>query len=114
MIRYQHKEIEAILKLFEKELATLNRLSRVEKMKIRKRIANSILPALAASNSEPDIFINIVENKLKDVFALLIDAWGFRERLHSLMDRINEKKRMLKKQQQAVQTNSDLSHRIKP
>ena len=113
MIRYQHKEIEAILKLFEKELATLNRLSRVEKMKIRKRIANSILPALAASNSEPDIFINIVENKLKDVFALLIDAWGFRERLHSLMDRINEKKRMLKKQQQAVQTNSDLSHRIK-
>jgi hypothetical protein len=66
MVRYQHKEIEEILKLFEKELATLNRLSRVEKMKIRKRIANSILPALAASNSEPDIFLNIVENKLND------------------------------------------------
>ena len=114
MIRYQQKEIEAILKLFEKELATLNRLSRVEKMKIRKRVANSILPALAASNSEPDIFINIVESKLKDVFALLIDAWGFRERLHTLMGRINERKRKLKKQQQAVQTSSDLPSRIKP
>jgi hypothetical protein len=114
MVRYQHKEIEEILKLFEKELATLNRLSRVEKMKIRKRVANSILPALAASNSEPDIFINVVENKLKDVFALLTDAWGFRERLHSLMDGINKKKRMLKKQQQAVQAGSGLPHRIKP
>ena len=114
MVRFQHKEIEAILKLFEKELATLNRLSRVEKMKIRKRVANSILPALAASNSEPDIFLNIVENKLKDVFDLLIDAWGFRERLHTLMDRINEKKRKLKKQQQALQTGADLPRRIKP
>jgi hypothetical protein len=113
MIRYQHKEIEAILKLFEKELSTLNRLGKVEKMKIRKRVANSILPALTLSNSEPDIFLKIVENKLKDVFDLFLDAWGFRERLHTLIDRINKNKRELKKQQQVVGTKSQLPHQIK-
>jgi hypothetical protein len=113
MIRYQHKEIEAILKLFEKELSTLNRLSKIEKMKIRKRVANSILPALTLSNSEPDIFLNIVENKLKDVFALFFDAWGFRERLYTLLDRINKSKRELKKKQKAAAMKTQLSHQIK-
>ena len=75
--------VESILKLFELELSTLNRLSRIEKMKIRKRVANAILPALAASNSEPDLFLNMVENKLRDVFDLFFDGWGFREKLHN-------------------------------
>ena len=81
--RYQHQDVESILKLFELELSTLNRLSRIEKMKIRKRVANAILPALAASNSEPDLFLNMVENKLRDVFDLFFDGWGFREKLHN-------------------------------
>jgi hypothetical protein len=114
MIRYQHKEIEAILKLFEKELSSLNRLSKIEKMKIRKRVANSILPALTLSNSEPDVFLNIVENKLKDVFDLFFDAWGFREKLQTLLNRINKNKREFKKQQQAVGTGSQLPDQIKP
>jgi hypothetical protein len=41
MARYQHKDVESILKLFELELSTLNRLSRIEKIKIRKRVANA-------------------------------------------------------------------------
>ena len=104
MIRYQHGEIEAILKLFEKELSTLNRLSKIEKMKIRKRVANSILPALAASNSEPEVFLNIVENKLKDVFDMFLDAWGFKEKLHKLLDRINQHRKALKKKQASTGT----------
>lgn len=114
MIRYQHNEIEAILKLFEKELSAVNRLSKIEKMKIRKRVANSILPALTMSNSEPEVFLNIVENKLKDVFDLFFDAWGFRERLHTLIDRINKKKQALKKQQRIARTRSQLPDQIKP
>ena len=102
MQRYQHREIEAILKLFEKELSTLNQISRIEKMKIRKRVANSILPALNMSNSEPDAFINIVENKLRDVFDMFFDTWGFRERLHRLVGKINTHKKQLKKKQSAV------------
>jgi len=104
MLRYQHREIEAILKLFERELSTLNRLSKIEKMKIRKRVANSILPALSASNSEPEVFLNIVENKLNDVFDMFLDAWGFREKLHHLLDRINKQKKALKKKQASAGT----------
>jgi hypothetical protein len=110
MLRYQHKEIEAILKLFEKELSTLNRLGKIEKMKIRKRVANTILPALTLSNSEPDIFLNIVENKLKDVFGLFFDAWGFRDRLHTLIDKINKNKKAIKKKQKVA--NSGQLHPI--
>ena len=100
MARYQHKDVESILKLFELELSTLNRLSRLDKMKIRKRVANAILPALAASNSEPDVFLNMVENKLRDVFALFFDGWGFREKLHKRVGIIvKENKKRLKAQQ---------------
>ena len=102
MIRYQHREIESILKLFERELSTLTRLSKIEKMKIRKRVANSILPALNMSKSEPDVFLNIIENKLNDVFNMFFDSWGFRERLHSLVKKINKNKKELKKKQSAV------------
>ena len=93
MARYQHKDVESILKLFELELSTLHNLSRVEKMKIRKRVANAILPALAASNSEPDMFLNMVENKLRDVFDLFFDGWGFREKLHQRVNNIIKQKK---------------------
>ena len=100
MARYQHKDVESILNLFERELSTLHRLSRIEKMKIRKRVANAILPALAASGSEPDMFLNIVENKLRDVFDLFFDGWGFREKLHQRVGIITARhKKRLKAQQ---------------
>ncbi|MDX2499021.1 MAG: hypothetical protein QNL14_00750 [Deltaproteobacteria bacterium] len=93
MARYQHKDVESILKLFELELSTLHNLSRIEKMKIRKRVANAILPALASSNSQPDMFLNMVENKLRDVFDLFFDGWGFRERLRQRVDKIIKAKK---------------------
>jgi len=102
MARYQHKDVESILKLFELELSTLNRLSRLDKMKIRKRVANAILPALAASNSEPDLFLNMVENKLRDVFDLFFDGWGFREKLHKRVGIIVEENKKRKNAQQAA------------
>jgi len=99
MASYQHRDVESILKLFERELSTLNRLTRLEKMKIRKRVANAILPALTASNSEPDLFLNMVENKLRDVFDLFFDGWGFREKLHKRVRVIvKENKKRLKAQ----------------
>ena len=91
MPRYQHKDVESILKLFELELSTLHNLSRIEKMKIRKRVANTILPALNASKSQPDMFLNMVEGKLRDVFDLFFDGWGFRERLHQRVNNINKR-----------------------
>jgi hypothetical protein len=102
MKRYQHSEVETILKLFEKELATLNRLTRIEKMKIRKRVANSVIPALSASNSEPDAFLNIIEAKLRDVFNMFFDGWGFRENLRQQVGKINKRQKALKKGQAKV------------
>jgi len=101
MAPYQHKDVESILNLFERELSTLHRLSRIEKMKIRKRVANAILPALAASKSEPDMFLNMVENKLRDVFDLFFDGWGFRENLHQRVGIINARHKKRLKAQQA-------------
>jgi hypothetical protein len=98
MKRYRQSEIEDILKLFEKELATLNRLTRIEKMKIRKRVANSVIPALSASNSEPDAFLNIIETKLRDVFNLFFDGWGFRQILRQQVGKINKRQKALKKE----------------
>ena len=91
MPRYQHKDVESILKLFELELSSLHNLSRIEKMKIRKRVANAILPALNASKSVPDMFLNMVESKLRDVFDLFFDGWGFREKLHQRVNNINKR-----------------------
>ena len=102
MKRYRQSEIEAILKLFEKELATLNRLTRIEKMKIRKRVANSVIPALSASNSEPDAFLNIIETKLRDVLNMFFDGWGFREKLRQQVGKINKRQKTLKKGQANV------------
>jgi hypothetical protein len=96
MKRYKQSEIETILKLFEKELATLNRLTKFEKMKIRKRVTNSIISALSESNSKPDAFLNIIELKLRDVFNLFIDGWGFRNNLRQLVIKINKGKEVPK------------------
>ena len=97
MERYRHSEIESILKLFEKELATLNRLTKFEKMKIRKRVNNSIISALSESRSKPDAFLNIIELKLRDVFNLFIDGMGFRENLRRQVNQINKRKKTLNK-----------------
>jgi len=105
MNRYRQSEIEAIIKLFEKELATLNRLTRIEKMKIRKRVANSVIPALSASNSEPDAFLNIIESKLRDVFNMFFDGWGFRENLRQQVGKINKRQKALKRALKKGQAN---------
>ena len=97
MERYRQSEIESILKLFEKELATLNRLTRIEKMKIRKRVTSSIITALSESNSKPDAFLNIVELKLRDVFNMFFDGWRFRENLRQQVSIINKRQKANKK-----------------
>jgi hypothetical protein len=97
MKRYRQSEIESILKLFEKELATLNRLTRVEKMKIRKRVSRSIIAALSESNSRPDAFLNNIELKLRDVFNMFFDGWGFRQNLRQEVSKINRRQKALNK-----------------
>lgn len=107
MRRYRQSEVESILKLFEKELATLSHLSKVEKMKIRRRVANSIIAALSESNSKPDAFLKIVELKLRDVFNMFFDGWGFRETLRQQVNKIQKDKTARQKKQAEIINQAD-------
>ena len=112
MKRYRQNELQSILKLFEKELATLTHLSKIEKMKIRRRVTNSIVAALSESNSKPDAFINIAEMKLRDVFNMFIDGWGFREKLRQQVKKIQKEKIALQKRQDRLKDRAD--HEVLP
>jgi len=54
---------------------------------------------LSESNSEPDAFLNIIRTKLRDVFDMFLDGWGFRENLRKLVGKINKPKKALKNRQ---------------
>ena len=75
------KDIGEILKLFENELNLLLRMDKLEKMEIRKRIKDVIVPMLELDIQRPNIFMDIVEEKLHDVFDLFIDGYEFRKKL---------------------------------
>lgn len=81
MSRLRQKDIQDILKLFENELNTLSRLSKIEKMKIRKKIVNALSSAVALNINKPELFMSTLEGKLHDVFNEFTDGWGFREKL---------------------------------
>ncbi len=81
MGRLKQRDIQDILKLFENELNTLSRMSKIEKMKARKRIVNALSSSVALNIKKPDLFMSTLEGKLYDVFDLFRDGWGFREKL---------------------------------
>ena len=81
MAPLDNKDIREILKLFENELNLLVRIDKFEKMEIRKRIKDTILPISDMDIRKPTILMDIVEDKLHDVFDLFIDGYEFRKKL---------------------------------
>ncbi len=81
MASLNKKDIGEILKLFENELNLLIRIDKLEKMEIRKRIKDVIIPMLEMDIQKPNIFMEIVEEKLHNVFELFIDGYEFRKKL---------------------------------
>ena len=81
MASLNKKDIGETLKLFEDELNLLIRLDKLEKMGIRKRVKDVILPMSEMGIGKPNIFMEIVEEKLHDVFDLFIDGYEFRKKL---------------------------------
>ncbi len=75
------EDIREILKMFEDELNLLIRIDRLEKMEIRKKIQDVIMPLSEMDINKPNIFMDIVEEKLHDVFDLFIDGYEFRKNL---------------------------------
>jgi len=68
--------------MFEIEIGRLTRLSKVEKRKLREKITRVGLPVLFMENLKAKTFITflmIIEDKLGDVFEVLLDGWSFRK-----------------------------------
>ena len=73
--------MQEIMKLFDHELSLLIRLDRFEKMDLRKRINNIILPILEMDIQHPKLFMEIVEDRLHDVLNLFVDGYEFKKKL---------------------------------
>jgi hypothetical protein len=93
MARLKHKDKLEILGLFEQELSMLVRMTKVEKMKLRKRIFNVVVPALAAPSLSPEVFMGTVENKLHGVVTQFLDASEFHNKLVQRVDEILKKRK---------------------
>lgn len=91
MAKLKQKEIQDLLRLFDRELNTLSQMSKIEKMKIRKRVVNAISTTSALNIKKTDLFMSTLEGKLYDVFDLFLDGWGFREKLEKKFNEILQK-----------------------
>ena len=94
MASLNNQDIQEILKLFENELNMLARIDRIEKMEMRKKIKDAIVPISRMDIRKSTIFMDIVEEKLHDVFTLFIDGYEFRKKLaRKLSDILKDKQR---------------------
>ena len=82
----RQKHIGEIVKLFELELHCVSQVARAEKMKMRKRIVNVVIPALMVSDQTVKVFMGQVEEKISDVLDTFVDPWGFRKKLARRVD----------------------------
>ena len=83
---HKEKVNQEILELFENQLSLLIRMDKLEKMKIRKRIRDVVLLTLGMDIRHPKIFMNIMEDKLQDVFDLFHDGLEFKKKLARKID----------------------------
>ena len=88
MARLKQKDLQDLIRLFDYELNTLSRMSKVEKMKIRKKVVNALSTTSALNIKKTDIFMSTLEGKLYDIFDVFNDSWGFREKLEKRINQI--------------------------
>jgi len=91
MAKLRNRDIQKVIQLFENELVMINRVSKIEKMKMRKQIVNVVQPALKLTTLKPETFILEVEKKLSAILRQFIDSYGFRNRLTDLIRKLHEK-----------------------
>ena len=92
MASLDNKDIREILKLFENELNLVLRLDKLKKMEIRKRVKDAIMPVSEMDIRKPNLFMDIIEDKLHDVFGLFVDGYEFRKKLErKLIEKLKDK-----------------------
>jgi|GEM_PF-1888932 len=81
MPKLKNRDVQKVIRLFDNELILLQRLSKVDKMRLRRRIVNIVQPALRSPIATPQIFMGTVDDKLANVTRLFFDRHGFRIKL---------------------------------
>ncbi|CAB1062366.1 hypothetical protein D1BOALGB6SA_7143 [Olavius sp. associated proteobacterium Delta 1] len=81
MAKLRNRDIQKVIQLFDNELLSIPRVSKTDKMKMRKKIVNLVQPALKSSTMKPEVFITEMENKLSNILRQFIDSYGFHNRL---------------------------------
>lgn len=85
MRQLRGNEIQQILQLFENELSMLPKVSRTDKMRLRKKITNTMMSTLNQPNVSADTIISRVENRLDDVLAMFVDTNLFKSKLSRIL-----------------------------
>jgi hypothetical protein len=91
MAKLRSRDIQKVIQLFDNELVMINRVSKIEKMKMRKQIVNVVQPALKLTTMKPEVFILEVEKKLSAILRQFIDSYGFRNRLTDVVRQLYQK-----------------------
>ena len=91
MAKLRNKDIQKVIQLFDNELLMILRVTKIDKMKMRKRIVNVVQPALNLRTMTPEVFVLEVEKKLPDILRQFIDSYGFKNRLTGVVRKMYEK-----------------------
>jgi hypothetical protein len=91
MAKLRNRDIQKVFQLFDNELLMLTRVSKIDKMKMRKKIVNVVQPALKLTTMKPEVFILIVEKKLSDILRQFLDTYGFQKRLSDVVRKLYQK-----------------------
>ena len=77
----RNQDIQQIITLFENELVMLPNISRTDKMKLRRKISNVMMPMLNEPGINAQAIMKRVDSRLEDVLALFFDSNQFRYKL---------------------------------
>lgn len=91
MAKLRTRDIQKVLQLFDNELLLIPRVSKIEKMKMRKKIVNVVQPGLKSPTLKPEVFVLEVESKLADIITQFLDSYGFHRRLTEVISKLYQR-----------------------
>jgi hypothetical protein len=91
MSKLRDKDIRKVIQLFDNELLRITQASKIDKMKMRKKIVNVVQPALQLTTMNPEVFILEVEKKLSTILSQFSDNYGFNNRLTGVIRKLYQK-----------------------
>ena len=81
MPKLSYRATQKVIQLFDNEIMLIPRLSKVDRLKLRRKVLNVIQPALRSPIMTPQMFMGTVEEKLGRVISRFLDSYGFRIKL---------------------------------